>query len=288
MSQFTHVLGFHESEYHGLLKSWSNSDVQRILHMLVLDEYLRETLIFVRDIPLAYLKIGTQADKLMSGKARIQFAIENVKAKKGKKTDVNLKDNGPCSATNEALKKIQEDCYNDLLLKCHDMAQARQVTVGSVMNNQALKLMAEQMPTTETEMMKLPHVTKANYEKYGKELLEILKTHAAEKALVELDMDALEQQIDDRFESDDDDNTNWSSLAAAGTSGAGGAGGRKRKRGFGSFRRKKGTAKAAGTPKRRRTAAKTTAKKTTKATPAAAKRGGNGFTLLKPRVFNPS
>lgn len=249
--------------------------------MLVLDEYLRETLIFVREIPLAYLKVGTQADKLMSGKVRIEFAIENTKAKKGKKADVNLKDNGPCSATNDALKKIQEDCYTDLLQKCHDMAQARQVTVGSVMNNQALKLMAEQMPTTEEEMKKLPHVTKANYDKYGKELLDILQYHAGEKALVQLDMDAIEQQIDEQSESDGD-NTNWSSLAAAGASASGGAGGRKRKRGFGSFRRKKN----AGTPKRRRVAAKTTAKKTTKATPAAAKRGGNGFTLLKPRVFN--
>lgn len=254
--------------------------------MLVLDEYLRETLIFVREIPLAYLKIGTQADKLMSGKARIEFAIENVKAKKGKKADVNLKDNGPCSATNEAIKKIQEDCYADLLQKCHDMAQARQVTVGSVMNNQALKLMAEQMPTTEEDMKKLPHVTKANYDKYGKELLDILQNYAAEKSLVLLDMNNIEQQIDEESESDDD-HTNWSNLAAASASASGGAGGRKRKRGFGSFRRKRGTTtKNAGTPKRRRVAAKTTAKKTTKATPAAAKRGGNGFTLLKPRVFN--
>lgn len=218
----------------------------------------------------------------MSGKARIQFAVENVKAKKGKKADVNLKDNGPRSATNEALKKIQEDCYSDLLQKCHDMAQIRNVTVGSVMNNQALKLMAEQMPTTEEAMMKLPHVTRANYDKYGKELLQILQYHAGEKALVELDMDAVIEEHDDESESDND-NTNWSSLAANGSSGGGGGaagGARKRKRGFGSFRRKKGT------PKRRRTAAKTTAKKTTKATPAAAKRGGNGFALLKPRVFN--
>lgn len=251
--------------------------------MLVLDEYLRETLIFVRDIPLAYLKIGTQADKLMSGKVRIQFAIENAKAKKGKKADVNLKDNGPCSATNEALKKIQEDCYADLLQKCQDMAQARQVTVGSVMNNQALKLMAEQMPTTEEEMMKISHVTKANYEKYGKELLEILKNHAAEKAMVQLDMDAALAQIDERSESEDD-NTNWSSLAAVGSSAGGAAGGRKRKRGFGSFKRKKGTAKGAATPKRKRTAAKTTAKKTTKATPAAVKKS---FNLLRPRTFAP-
>lgn len=279
---FSSFTGFHESEYHGLLKSWSNSDVQRLLHTLVLDEYLREALIFVREIPLAYLKIGVQVEKLMKGNVRIQFAVENVKGKKGKKADVNLKDNG--SETNEELKRIQEDCYNDLLQKCHDMAQARNVTVGSVMNNQALKQMAEKMPTTEEEMMKIPHVTKANYEKYGKELLEILQNHAAEKAMVQLATDDLDQQIEDESESDND-MTNWSSLASAGTSaGGGGMSGRKRKRGFSSFRKKKGTAKKA-TPKKRRTAAKTPAKKGT-AKGATASRGGNKFALLKPRVFN--
>lgn len=272
--------GFHESEYHGLLKSWSNSDVQRLLHMLVLDEYLREALIFVRDIPLAYLKIGLQVDKLMSGNKRIEFAIENAKAKKGKKTDVNLKDNGTGSAVNEAVKKIQEDCYNDLLQKCRDMAQERGVTVGSVMNNQALKLMADSIPTTEDEMMKIPHVTKANYEKYGKQLLEILKHHAGSKALVQLELESIEPDIDESFS--DNDNTNWSSLAAAGTS-ANGSNSRKRKRPFnGSFRRKKGAARKSATPKRRKATAKTAAKT------AAKKATGNKSTLLRPRVFDPS
>lgn len=250
----------------------------------MLEEYLRESLIFVRDIPLAYLKIGVQVEKLMNGRQRIEFAVENSKVKKGKKNDVDLKDNGVGSSTNEAIKKIQEDCYNDLLQKCHSLAQARNVTVGSIMNNQALKQMAESMPSTEEEMMKIPHVTKANYEKYGKDLLSILQHHAGERALVELDLDSLEQQIEDKFSDEEErDNTNWSSLAASGTSGTGRV---KRKRAFGgSFRRKKG---AKGTPKRRRAPAKTAAKKTTKGGggTAAVIRGGTKFTLLKPRTFD--
>lgn len=278
------ILGFHESEYHGLLKTWSNSDVQRLLHMLVLEEYLREALIFVRDIPLAYLKIGLQVDKLMSGKKRIEFAIENAKTKKGKKNDVNL-NSGPSSATNEALKKIEENCYNDLLQKCHDIAQERNMTVGSVMNNQALKLMAESLPTTEEDMKKIPHVTKANYDKFGKELLEIVKQHAGEKALVLLDMDSMEQEINESFS---DDGTNWSSLAAAGASGSTSSGG-KRKRAFGgNFRRKRGTGKKSATPKRRRTASKAAAKKTNIKTGTANRAGGSKFTLLKPRAFDPT
>lgn len=246
--------------------------------MLVLEEYLRETLIFVRDIPLAYLKIGVNVDKLMSGQKRIEFAIENVKAKKGKKDNVNLKDNGPCSATNEALKELYEKCYNDLLERCRDIAQARNMTVGSVMNNEALKIMAESMPTTEEEMMKIPHVTKANFDKFGADFLETLRHYAGERALVELDMDSIQEEIEETYS--DDDTTNWSSLAAG--AGSSGSSATKRKRPFnGGYRRKK----KVGTPKRRRTTAKTTAKKTIKTGSAAVIRGTNKTNLLKPRVF---
>lgn len=249
--------------------------------MLVLEEYLREILIFVRDIPLAYLKIGVQVDKLMSGQKRIEFAIENVKAKKGKKADVNLKDNGPSSATNAALNELYEKCYNDLVEKCRDIAQARNMTVGSIMNNEALKVMARTIPTTEEEMMKIPHVTKANFEKFGEDLLQTLRQYAGERALIELDLDSFQPEIDESFS--DDDATNWSSLAA-GASSTAGSSANKRKRPFnGGFRRKR----KVGTPKRRRTTAKTSAKKTMKKGAAAAVvRGTNRTNLLKPRVFN--
>lgn len=248
--------------------------------MLVLDEYLRETLIFVRDIPLAYLKIGVNVDKLMSGQKRIEFAIENAKAKKGKKADVNLKENGLCSATNEVLKQLSEKCFDDLVQKCRDIATARNITVGSVMHNEALKKMAESMPTTEEEMRKIQYVTKANFDKFGEQFLEICKNYAGEKAIIELDMDSLETEINQSFSDDDGDTTNWTSLAAG--AGSSSAGTQKRKRAFnGGYRRKK----KVGTPKRRRTTTKATAKKAVKTGAAAVKRGAGKANLLKPRVF---
>lgn len=278
--------GYQDSEYHGLLKEWSNSDVQRLLHKLVIDEYLREHLIFVREIPLAYLKIGPQVEKLMKGNdVRIQFAIENTKSKKSKKAaneNVNITDNTLGAAANAELKEIKEKCYNDLMEKCRLLASQRNVTIGSIMNNQAIKAMAEQLPETESEMLAIQHVTKANFEKYGRELLEITQQYAAEKLCIMMDAQDNAQIEDSSAESGGDDNTNWSSLAASGTSGTGSSA-RKRKRPFNrSFRR---TKKGGSPKKRRRVAAKTTAKKTTKAatkTSAAAKKPA----LLVPRKFN--
>lgn len=51
----------------------------------------------------------------------------------------------------------------------------------SVMNLQALKAMAQSLPESESDMLSLPHVTKANFEKYGKELLAVTSEYASEK-----------------------------------------------------------------------------------------------------------
>lgn len=273
--------GLHQSEYHGLLKSWTNSDAQRLLHRLVLDEYLRESLIFVRDIPLAYLKIGLQVEKIMRGNERIEFAVESAKAKKTKKaTDVNIKEDK--HASNPEMKRLQEQCYNDLMEKCRALANERNVTIGSIMNNQAIKAMADIMPIAEDEMLGIQYVTKANFEKYGKIFLDITRQYSAERMCIIMDAEENEGDDDDIDEgSGSDDGTNWSSLAASGASGASASGKRRGKFGGNrSFKR----ARKSSTPRKRRRA--TTRKSSTKKTaPKATKAASYKGSLLVPRSF---
>lgn len=285
--------GHQSSEYHGLLKDWSNSDVQRLLHKLVIDEYLREHVIFVREIPLAYLKIGPQVEKLMRGNdVRIKFAIENVKTKKGKKTtneNVNIKDNALNSAASAELKEIEEKCYNDLIEKVRLMAQQKNtLNINSILNTEAIRAMSKILPETEQEMLAIQHVTKANYEKYAKHLLEITQQYSAEKLCIMMDaQDNQEVNIaDSSFEGGSDygnDNTNWGSLAASNSSASqSGSGSRKRKRQFNNYKR----TKKAGTPKKRRVASKSTARKSTGGKKPAATAAKKKPTLLVPRTFN--
>lgn len=282
--------GHQSSEYHGLLKDWSNSDVQRLLHKLVIEEYLREHVIFVREIPLSYLKIGPQVEKLMrSNDVRIKFAIENVKTKKGKKAtneNVNIKDNVLNSAASAELKEIQEKCYNDLMDKVRLMAQQKNASVGSLINIEAIKAMAKNLPETETEMLAIQHVTKANYEKYAKYLLDITQQYAAEKLCIMMDaQDNQEVNIADSSFDDGSDNgndhTNWGSLASSSAS-TSQSGSRKRKRQFNSYKR----TKKAGTPKKRRVAPKATARKSTGGKKPAAAAAKKKPTLLVPRKFD--
>lgn len=285
------------TNYHGMFKAWSRTDLQRLLHKLVIDEYLKEDLIFVRDIPLAYIKIGVNVEKIMSGNERIQFAIETKKTKSGKSTtmpkdDVNLNpsNNGIDLESNEELKELKEKCLNDLLEKCRSLAGERNVTVGSIMNNQAIKAMAEQMPISEEEMLAIPHVTKANFEKYGKDLLEITSQYSAEKMCIVMDLEeANENNLADIVDSDDD-HTNWSQLAAGSTNRGGAAAGARKRTPKRKFRRAGAGRKArsprktvrratgkAGTPKTRATAA-------SKTTSTAGR--SNHVKLLVPRSYS--
>lgn len=279
------------TSYYGMFKSWNRNDLQRILHKLVIDEYLKEDLIFVRDIPLAYLKIGTNVEKIMSGNEQIMFAMETKKAKSGGKTtpkdDVNLNpSNGIDFESNEEMKALKERCLNDLLEKCRSLASERNVTVGSIMNNQAIKAMAELLPVCEAEMLAIPHVTKANFEKYGKDLLEITSQFSAEKLCIVMDLEeANEANIAD-IEESDDDNTNWSQLAASSSGATGGSG--KKRAGKRSFRKASYGRKARSPRKKaRRASGKTGTPKTKAATKSTFAAGRtNKVKLLVPRSFN--
>lgn len=53
--------------------------------------------------------------------------------------------------------------------------------MASVINMQALKIMSERLPETEADMMNIPHVTRANFDKFGQRFLEVTLKYTAEK-----------------------------------------------------------------------------------------------------------
>lgn len=269
-----------QSEHYGILKTWTRGDIQRLLHKMVIEEYLKEDLIFIRDIPQAYLKIGPKIDLLVKGNIKIDFAIENKSSKASKNAKDDQTNIGnvavPDTELDAGIVQLKVRCHEDLLEKCRSLAAERNVTVASVMNNQALKIMAERMPDSEQEMLAIPHVTKANYEKFGRELLEITQQYNAEKACILMDLEEQKLAEADEARSDDIMNSNnvedmlsWDNFtrnASTSSTGSqkrrsawGGGGGRyKRQRFTSKSPRKKATRKATT---KRKTAAKTATKK---------------------------
>ena len=61
------------------------------------------------------------------------------------------------------------------------IAGALDVSASSIMNMVAVRAMSQRLPETEEAMLQIPHVTKANFVKYGKPLLNITQKYATEK-----------------------------------------------------------------------------------------------------------
>lgn len=179
--------GHNRSPHHGVFKDWDKLDIQRLLRIMVTQEFLREDLIFSKDIPQAYIYLGTRVEVLMKENLYINFALtrkETVKsnlATAAASVSVSNGNGKENSILQEQLRNINERCYSDLLDLCRTIAAERNATMASIMNIRALKAMAEQLPETEADMCSIPHVTKANYDKYGAQMLEITRKFAGEK-----------------------------------------------------------------------------------------------------------
>ena len=234
--------GHNKTPHHGLLKEWEKADVQRLLRIMVTQEYLREDLIFANDIPQAYIYLGPKVEVIMKENMTIEFALTQ---KERKAQALNLTNDSPAdsaskssSKTSQQLKDIYERCYSDLLDLCRTIAAARNVTMASIMNIQAIKAMAEQLPETEADMCSIPHVTKANFDKYGEKLLEITRNYAAEKLCLLMDLEEMHEaeKVSNSIDNNDVENCNgddedWSRAAASqGSSNSGSYRGGKRKR----------------------------------------------------------
>lgn len=242
--------GHNKTPHHGVLKEWDKADVQRLLRIMVTQEYLREDLIFANDIPQAYIYLGPKVEIIMKESSSFEFALTRKEGKAqalNTTIDESTTSERGTSKTSQQLKAIYERCYSDLLDLCRTIAAARNVTMASIMNIQAIKAMAEQLPETESDMCSIPHVTKANFDKYGEKLLEITRNYAAEKLCLLMDLEEMHEaekqktssatsnnriradksdHDDSMGDDDEDDREDWCRAAASqGSANGGSAGG---------------------------------------------------------------
>jgi len=78
------------------------------------------------------------------------------------------------------VKEIQERCYMALLDSVKALGDSMGVKASAVMHLDAIKVMSETLPMSAEAMMKIPHVTKANFDRFGEFLLEVTRQYATE------------------------------------------------------------------------------------------------------------
>ena len=201
--------GMNNTQFHGHLSSWDRSDIQRLFSKLIIENYLREQITVIRDIPHTYIKLGPKVATLMSqgSTTKIMFAMTDALSKhNAKKVEVVESDHQD--------DELRDKCYHDLVEVATSIAEENGLTINQVMNMQALKEMGKRMPETEAQMMQISHVTKANFDKYGQRFLNVTVPYAAQHL-----MNQMEKEDETNVYNDEDQN-DWDALAkSASTSG---------------------------------------------------------------------
>lgn len=175
------VLHGHEhSNIFGKAIHWDRDDIERLIHKLILEGYLREEMVaFKSDIMNAYIRIGPEAEKLLAGLVKLSLTV-SPKTNLIDSNIVSIKD----STENPILEEIKEKCYTNLMEVCRGLAESLNINTNAVMTIQAIRSMSQLMPTNEDDMLKIDGVTKSNFEKFGQPLLEITQQAAAEKSAI--------------------------------------------------------------------------------------------------------
>ncbi|CAH2049050.1 unnamed protein product, partial [Iphiclides podalirius] len=265
---------------HGRCKAWERGAAARLLRQLVVRGLLAERLVLNNDIATAYLQLGPNVDKLMSGGLRVVFPMKVERPRAAAPAACASAASSATSPLGAQLRRLEERCYADLVEACRalqrshgthpvsaaalpvtmgcalrEMGEARGASLAAVLPLAALKAMAARLPEAAAEMLALPHVTRANYDKYGAALLRITAAYALEKMGLLMqyqdDLEAEQKKTSDFQEEGSESETDWAQeargAASDGAAGRGRGGGRGRGRGRGGVRKRfkrKGTSAA--------------------------------------------
>ena len=85
------------------------------------------------------------------------------------------------SENNSEILQLEKECHAALLAEVKVIAEEKGVNYTNIINMTALRIMSKQMPECEEQMRHIPHVTEANFLKYGQRLLDITQRYAAHK-----------------------------------------------------------------------------------------------------------
>ena len=161
-------------------EKWSKHDLERLLHMLVLNDILSENLtIGAHDNVISYVKPGSKAHDVLNG--RITGIIMNIKGRAAKTGNAGGVDKGQSRED-----QLKEECYGALQrLRATTSSQLKLKNPETLVSSLALQEMSRSLPTSKEEMMAVNGVTESNWKKMdGEKFLDITREFAAKVASV--------------------------------------------------------------------------------------------------------
>lgn len=185
---------------HGRGKGYQRNDANRLVRRLVLDGYLKEVITMnYLEMAMSYLHPGAKLPQLLAGTACVKLAIE----KKSRPSDAAAaRDEAAAepSRLNPEIAKLVESCHTELVSIVKALALAKNTHYSNVVHIDALRGIAENLPTTAEAMLQVPHMTRALVDKYGAQLMEVTERYAAEKMVIEAEIADANTETEGDFE----------------------------------------------------------------------------------------
>lgn len=176
---------------HGRGKGYQRTDADRLLRRLILEGYLKEeSVINYLEMAVSYVHPGSKAAQLVSGSAKVSLAIQK-KSRPSESRSAAAEDAEP--QEDPQVAKLVEACHAELVSIAKALAAEKKTFYGNVIHMEALRGLAETLPTTTEAMLQVPHMTRALVDKYGEQLLEVTERYAAEKIVLEAERQAERQ-----------------------------------------------------------------------------------------------
>ena len=156
-------LGHERNKYFGALKCMNRTNIERLLRRLVSEKYLTESIVVGQHgMVISYVKLGTKAQYLISGKQKMTLDVESNK----KQETVH---------TAEKVDKTVNTCYEALIHCRKELARQRGLMVQNILTNNTLHEMSEVRPHTEADLRNITGVTELKSDFYGESFLAVLR-----------------------------------------------------------------------------------------------------------------
>ena len=171
--------GHDQLQQHGRLNELKNNDIERLLRKMMSEGLIREEVKVLEfgnsgfENIVAYIRLGDRAKAFYTGTgASFQFPVVQ-KAKKTKLKQTKL----PVHEENEVSRQVYEMAYEALEEVSRQIAAGRGMHHHNVLPLDVLREMSKKLPTSEAEMLKIPHVTKQFFDKFGQRYLKVTKEY---------------------------------------------------------------------------------------------------------------
>lgn len=200
--------GHNKLPLHGRGQAYQRTDAERLLRKLVLDRFLEEDLVITQmEHAVSYVKLGCRAAELLNRKAKVIFTL-----RKGSRHSLSVQPIVEIEDDSE-VKQLSNRCYAELIDVSKSIATENGIHYTNVVNVEALRQMSREMPMTENEMLHIPHVTKAIYDKYGERFLKVTQKYGSYRVVLDAEQENQHRNGFEMEESPDEDS--WLNCASS-------------------------------------------------------------------------